>query len=245
MQEEDNVPEDRGPVQDLWEVGWLDQVHDARDHTQRDCHVGTHTEADADRDTVYTDIDMVIWCVVFVGPWWWLLVTCLPSPNHGRFRARYSVISARELVMQRRHTHRQKHSGEWAPGKAQREENRWWSRRRMTFCQHSNFSQQHSAQTLDGVMHQKQLCVSVSLVSLITAWPTWHFISVNHVIYASASVLHTGISIWTATISGCSTAAASGWFVINTCSFSVMCTLHSCTHAVRWRLRVRTWTEKL
>lgn len=43
MQEKDNVPEDRGPVQDLRELERLDQVHDAGDHTQRDCHVSTHT----------------------------------------------------------------------------------------------------------------------------------------------------------------------------------------------------------
>lgn len=39
-QEEDHVPEDRGPVQDLRKLERLDQVHDAGDHTQRNCHVG-------------------------------------------------------------------------------------------------------------------------------------------------------------------------------------------------------------
>lgn len=43
-QEEDHVPEDRGPVQDLRELERLDQVHDAGDHAQRNCHVGAKTQ---------------------------------------------------------------------------------------------------------------------------------------------------------------------------------------------------------
>ena len=40
LQEEDDVSEDRGPVQNLRNLERLDQIHDARDHSQRDCHVG-------------------------------------------------------------------------------------------------------------------------------------------------------------------------------------------------------------
>lgn len=43
-QEEDHVPEDRGPVQDLRELERLDQVHDAGDHAQGNCHVGAKTQ---------------------------------------------------------------------------------------------------------------------------------------------------------------------------------------------------------
>lgn len=39
-QEENNVSEDCGSIQDLWELERLDQIHDARDHSQRDRHVG-------------------------------------------------------------------------------------------------------------------------------------------------------------------------------------------------------------
>lgn len=31
-------------------------------------------------------------CMEPTGPWWWLLVICQPSPNHGRFRARWVCL---------------------------------------------------------------------------------------------------------------------------------------------------------
>lgn len=51
VQEEDHVPEDRGPIQDLRELERLDQVHDAGDHPQRDRHVGTHTHTHSELQT--------------------------------------------------------------------------------------------------------------------------------------------------------------------------------------------------
>lgn len=85
-QEENNVSEDCGPVQDLRELERLDQVHDVRDHPQRDRHVGR----DVHKDGRLKDHG----CqnkngrVVSSGPWWWPPVTFLLSPSRGRSRAR-------------------------------------------------------------------------------------------------------------------------------------------------------------
>lgn len=65
VQEEDDVPEDRGPVQDLRELERLDQVHDAGDHAQRDRHVGTNTHTHNGRHQQrYTDILISVMCCV-------------------------------------------------------------------------------------------------------------------------------------------------------------------------------------
>lgn len=65
VQEEDDVPEDRGPVQDLRELERLDQVHDAGDHAQRDCHVGTNTHTHTCKYCQRcTDIQIWVMCCV-------------------------------------------------------------------------------------------------------------------------------------------------------------------------------------
>lgn len=139
MQEKDNVPEDRGPVQDLRELERLDQVHDAGDHTQRDCHVSTHTHTRWHSSAEIHPTCISQSCVMSQGPWWWQPVTCLPSPNRGRCRARYSVISTQWLLFGiscycktalRPQWHPAVHSnkeraGTRAPREAQREGNRW------------------------------------------------------------------------------------------------------------------------
>lgn len=55
-QKENNVPEDCGPVQDLRELERLDQIHDAGDNAQRDCHVGLkpHIDTDAYKQTSHS-----------------------------------------------------------------------------------------------------------------------------------------------------------------------------------------------
>ena len=107
VQEEDYVPEDRGSVQDLRELERLDQVHDAGDHTQGDCHVrsctqthmqtNAHTQTDMHAHIVqstktYKRSSDPLFCFISPGRWWWQRVTCLPSLNPGRSRARYTVM---------------------------------------------------------------------------------------------------------------------------------------------------------